>query len=108
MLAKKIERQMHGVWKHCMIRDKELERIWPINEEDREEKIAICEEIRIPSEVLSKGNVRHLRQMAAAGAQVNAMWPLRKSKDLDRGKALKLRAFPHPAGSAPGSSRRQL
>jgi hypothetical protein len=39
-LAKQIEEGMHGVWKHCMIRDTGLERIWPINEEDREEKIA--------------------------------------------------------------------
>jgi hypothetical protein len=39
-LAKQIERQMRGVWKHCVIRDTELERIWPIHEEDREEKIA--------------------------------------------------------------------
>jgi hypothetical protein len=39
-LAKEIERRMHGVWRHCIIRDKDLERIWPIHEEDREEKIA--------------------------------------------------------------------
>jgi hypothetical protein len=39
-LAKQIEEKMHGVWKHCMIHDTDLERIWPINEEDREEKIA--------------------------------------------------------------------
>ena len=39
-LAKQIEERMHGVWKHSMIRDADLERIWPINEEDREEKIA--------------------------------------------------------------------
>jgi hypothetical protein len=39
-LAKQIEERMHGVWKHCMIRDEDLERIWPTNEEDREEKIA--------------------------------------------------------------------
>jgi hypothetical protein len=37
-LAKKIEERMHGDW--SMIRDEDLERIWPINEEDREEKIA--------------------------------------------------------------------
>ena len=39
-LAKQIERQMKGVLKHCVIRDKDLERIWPRDEEDREEKIA--------------------------------------------------------------------
>jgi len=39
-LAKQIERQMKGVLKHCEIRDKDLERIWPRDEEDREEKIA--------------------------------------------------------------------
>ena len=39
-LAKQIEERMHGEWKHCTIHDKDLERIWPINEEDREKKIA--------------------------------------------------------------------
>ena len=34
----------------------------------------ICEEIRIPSEVLSKGTGRDVRQMAVAAARVNAMW----------------------------------
>ena len=37
-LAKQIEERMHGDW--SMIREDHLERIWPINEEDREEKIA--------------------------------------------------------------------
>jgi hypothetical protein len=36
-LVKKIEERMHGEW--SMIREEDLERIWPINEEDREEKI---------------------------------------------------------------------
>jgi len=40
MLAKQIEQRMHGVWKHCLIYEKDLERIWPINEKDRKEKIA--------------------------------------------------------------------
>jgi hypothetical protein len=39
-LAEQIEGRMHGAWKHCMIGDKELERIWPMDQEDREEKIA--------------------------------------------------------------------
>ena len=39
-LAKEIERQMRGEWQHCTIQEKDLERIWPINEKDREEKIA--------------------------------------------------------------------
>jgi hypothetical protein len=39
-LAKQIEEGMHGEWRHCMIRERELERIWSIHEEDREEKIA--------------------------------------------------------------------
>ena len=39
-LAKQIEGRMHGTWNHCIIRDEELQRIWPIQEEDREEKIA--------------------------------------------------------------------
>ena len=37
-LAKQIEERMHGEW--SMIRDEDLERIWPINETDRKEKIA--------------------------------------------------------------------
>jgi len=37
-LAKQIEERMHGDW--SMIREEDLERVWPINEEDREEKIA--------------------------------------------------------------------
>jgi hypothetical protein len=37
-LAKQIEEQMHGEW--SIIWEEDLERIWPINEEDREEKIA--------------------------------------------------------------------
>ena len=39
-LAKQIEERMHSEWRHCVIRDEDLERIWPINEEDREKKIA--------------------------------------------------------------------
>jgi hypothetical protein len=36
-LAKQIEERMHGDW--SMVLEEHLERIWPINEEDREEKI---------------------------------------------------------------------
>ena len=40
-LAKQIERQMHGKsWAHCTIYERDLERIWPLNETDREAKIA--------------------------------------------------------------------
>jgi hypothetical protein len=39
-LAKQIEREMHGEWKHCLIHEKDLEPIWPINEKDRKKKIA--------------------------------------------------------------------
>jgi hypothetical protein len=37
-LAKQIEQRMHGDW--SMIHDENLERVWPIDEEDREEEIA--------------------------------------------------------------------
>ena len=37
-LAKQIEERMNGEW--SMIRQEDLERIWPINEENRKEKIA--------------------------------------------------------------------
>jgi hypothetical protein len=40
-LAAQIERQLQiGEWIHCAIYEKELQRIWPLNEKDREEKIA--------------------------------------------------------------------
>jgi hypothetical protein len=35
-LAKQIEREMHGVWRHCAIFEKDLERLWPLSEKDRE------------------------------------------------------------------------
>jgi hypothetical protein len=39
-LAGEIERQMHGrQWKHCAIYEKDLERLWPAHENDRETKI---------------------------------------------------------------------
>jgi hypothetical protein len=38
-LAKQIERRIHGEWRACIIDDKDLERLWPIDEKDREEKI---------------------------------------------------------------------
>jgi hypothetical protein len=107
-LAKQIERGMHGVWKHCMIRDEVLERIWPIHEADREEKIA--QFAKKYGFRLSKGNVRHLRQMAAAAAHLNTMWSFLKSKDLGRGKrsiAVCL-SSPGPADIRGESSRRQL
>jgi hypothetical protein len=39
-LARQIEHGMHGVWKHCAIYEKDLERLWPLKEKDREAKIA--------------------------------------------------------------------
>jgi hypothetical protein len=39
-LAREIERRMHGQWKHCTICEKDLERLWPVDEKDRETKIA--------------------------------------------------------------------
>ena len=40
-LAKQIERQMHGkLWAQCAIYERVSERIWPLNEKDREAKIA--------------------------------------------------------------------
>jgi hypothetical protein len=39
-LAREIERQMHGQWKHCTIYEKDLQRLWPAHEKDRETKIA--------------------------------------------------------------------
>jgi hypothetical protein len=31
---------MHGQWKHCAIYEKDLQRLWPAHEKDRETKIA--------------------------------------------------------------------
>jgi hypothetical protein len=40
-LARQIEQGMHGKeWRHSAIYDKDLERLWPLNEKDREAKIA--------------------------------------------------------------------
>jgi hypothetical protein len=39
-LAKQIEHGMHGGWKHCLIYERDLERLWPLDEKDREAKIA--------------------------------------------------------------------
>ena len=39
-LARQIEREMHGEWKHSAIYERDLERLWPLNEKDREAKIA--------------------------------------------------------------------
>jgi len=39
-LAKLIESRMHGEWKHAAIHESDLQRIWPIDDEDRERKIA--------------------------------------------------------------------
>ena len=40
-LAREIERQIQATpWKHCAIDDRDLERIWPLDDKDREAKIA--------------------------------------------------------------------
>ena len=40
-LAKQIEEGMHGKeWRHSAIYERDLERLWPLNENDREAKIA--------------------------------------------------------------------
>jgi len=39
-LARQIEHKMHGEWRHCAIYERDLERLWPLNEKDREAEIA--------------------------------------------------------------------
>ena len=39
-LAKQIRRGLQVEWKYCLIPEEDLERIWPLNEKDRQEKIA--------------------------------------------------------------------
>jgi hypothetical protein len=40
MLAKQIERELKTKIGHCAIYENELQRIWPLNEENRKAKIA--------------------------------------------------------------------
>src|ERR1700756_4017002 len=53
-LAHQIEQQLQrGEWKHCAVYEPELQRLWPLDEENRETKIAqFCEHVRFPAEVL--------------------------------------------------------
>src|SRR5438128_10719907 len=69
-LASQIDRELQvGEWKHCVVYERELRRLWPLNEKDREAQITqFAKEIRLPAEVLSQGTVRNLRQMAATKA----------------------------------------
>ena len=40
-LARHIERELQvGKWKPCAVSDSDLQRLWPLNEKDREGKIA--------------------------------------------------------------------
>jgi hypothetical protein len=39
-MAREIERQMHGQWKHCAIYEDELQRLWPLDQKNRKGKIA--------------------------------------------------------------------
>jgi hypothetical protein len=40
MLAKLIENRMHGQRKHAAVHESDLQRIWPLNDQDQETKIA--------------------------------------------------------------------
>ncbi len=39
-LASQIDRELRvGEWKHCVVYERELRRLWPVNEKNREAKI---------------------------------------------------------------------
>jgi len=39
-LASQIDRELQvGEWKHCVVYERELRRLWPLDEKDREAKI---------------------------------------------------------------------
>jgi len=57
-LAKQIEQRMHGEWRHCAIYERDLERLWPLNEKDREAKISqFATQYGFRLSFYSKGNV---------------------------------------------------
>jgi hypothetical protein len=57
-LAKQIEHRMHGEWRHSAIYERDLERLWPLNEKDREAKIAqFATQYGFRLRFYSKGNV---------------------------------------------------
>jgi hypothetical protein len=66
-LARQIEGQLQADgWNHCAVYEHELIRVWPLDEPEREAKIAkFAKEYGIPPPVLPDGNVRDLRQVAA-------------------------------------------
>ena len=58
-LARQIEEGMHGKeWRHSAICEKELARLWPLNEKDREAQIAqFATQYGFRLRFYSKGNV---------------------------------------------------
>src|SRR6516165_11752050 len=71
----------------------------------------ICEGTRIPSEVLSEGYVRHLRQMATGGAQRRFVRCSEPLMTLGRGKLLRFVSLTRPGasgGNPPGVILRRI
>jgi hypothetical protein len=66
---------MHGAWEHCAIYEKDLERIWPLNEKDREAKIAQFAKkygfrLRFYSKGCARSSTNGRRQMANDAANM--------------------------------------
>ena len=106
-LAKQIEERMRDEW--SMIREEDLERVWPINEEDREEKIAqFAKKYGFRLRHYVKGICAIFDKWPSGGAQRRCASCSEPLMTLGRGK-LPAGLFPSPRRGASGgnSTRRQ-
>lgn len=64
ILPKQIDRELkQGAYRHCAIYEVDLQRLWPLDEKDREAKIArFAKDYGVSSTALQKGALCNLRQ----------------------------------------------